>query len=403
MTLKSNGLTLIETIATLTIISLVVVGMVSVSSYLLNRSQIDVTNENINQLRRGISGNPVIVVNEARTSFGYLGDMGKLPTNLQDLWVKGSQPAFTFNTAKKAGAGWNGPYLEISPVELAAARGQDGWGNTLSYSTTSFTHPAVGATSLALLASLGPDLSLGTADDIGINFFEAEVNSRVQGYVKDAKGDVISGVGLTLNYPADGVLSTEVIYTDATGYYNAEDIPYGNRSITIEPMLVLATGTTVVSGSSNEDVKFTVKNYASANLNVASLILKYSISPTSKFKQILIGGTTVYNSTSPRFGVADPLDPPNGIIGTTTPLGAPKNVKGTGLSTESLPIRLQSSVTDVSDIVIGKVGKGGSLVIDFRDFYNEVDLIDNDVLGVNFEITLKNAAGDVVGVVAVTP
>ena len=144
-------------------------------------------------------------------------------------------------------------------------------------------------------------------------------------------------------------------------------------------------------------------NFASADLNVASLILKYSISPTSKFKQILIGGTTVYNSTTPRFGIPDLLDPPNGIIGTTTPLGTPKNVKGTGLSTESLPIRLQSSVTDVSDIVIGKVGKGGSLVIDFRDFYNEVDLIDNDVLGVNFEITLKNAAGDVVGVVAVTP
>lgn len=385
------------------IVSIVAVGLVSVSSYLLNMQQIETTNDNLTQLRRGISGNPVIVLNEARTSFGYLGDMGKLPTTLQDLWVKGTQPAFTFNSAKKAGAGWNGPYLDVIPAEFAAARALDGWGNSLSYSMTPSVHPAIGATSLTRLASLGPDLTPGTIDDISIHFFEGDVNSRVQGYVKDTNGDVVSGVGLTLNYPQNGVLAEQTVYTDGTGYYNLVDIPFGNRSITIKPMLVLAPGTTVVSGGSSEDMKFTVKNYAASDLSVASLTLKYSISPTSRFKQLLIGGTSVYNSTTPRFGAADPLDPPNGLIGSTAPLGSPKNVKGTGLTGESLPIRLQSAVTDVADILIGRVGRGGSLVIEFRDFYNEVDNVDNDVPGVNFEVTLKNASGDVVGVVAVTP
>ena len=116
---------------------------------------------------------------------------------------------------------------------------------------------------------------------------------------------------------------------------------------------------------------------------------------------MIVGGTTVYNNSNPRFGSADPLEPPNGIIGTVT--FASKNVKGTGVNEESIPIRLQSPVTDVAGLVVGKVGKGGSLVIEFRNFYNEVDNEDIDVLGVNFEVTLKNASGDVVGVIAVTP
>ena len=396
-----SGFTLIETVTTLAVVSLVAVSLVSVSSYLLTRQQIDTTGENLYQFRRAISGNPVIVINEARTSFGYLGDMGKLPESLDDLWVKGTQPPFIFNTAKKAGAGWNGPYLDVGAVQHASMLLRDGWGNALSYNPAVAFEPAFGATSLALLSSLGSDFTPGSSDDIGIRFFHADVFSRVQGYVKDAAGDTVSGVGLTLNYPADGVLSQQVISTDATGYYSASDIPFGNRSITIEPMLVLAPGTILVSGSASEDLKFTIKNYAAGDLGVASLTLKYSISPSSRFSQALVGGTTVYSNTNPRFGAADPLEPPNGIIGTVS--FAPKNVKGTGVNEESIPIRLQSPVTDVADLVVGKVGKGGSLVIEFRNFYNEVDSEDIDVLGVNFEITLKNSSAEVVGVIAVTP
>ncbi len=228
-----SGFTLIETVASLTVVSLVAVSMVSVSSYFLARRQIETTGDNIYQIRRAISGNPVIVSNEARTSFGYLGDMGKLPASLDDLWIKGTQPAFTFDTAKKAGAGWNGPYLDVGAIQHASGLLRDGWGNELSYTQDAVLEPVFGATSLAMLSSLGSDFSLGSGDDIGIRFFHAEVFSRAQGYAKDANGDTVSGVGLTLNYPVDGVLSQQVVYTDATGYYSVSGIPFGNRSITI--------------------------------------------------------------------------------------------------------------------------------------------------------------------------
>lgn len=388
------GFTLIETAGTLAIISLVAVGLVSLSNYVLNRTQIQFTNDRVNELRRAINGNPVIVVNEARTSFGYLGDMGNVPTSLQDLWVKGSQPAFTFDTAKKTGAGWNGPYLEVSPPELAAALAQDGWGNSLVYSTSSFVDSSFGATVWAKLFSLGPDLTTGTNDDIAINFFQSEVVSRVQGYVKDNNDTAVSGVGLTVNHSQNGSLTSQVVYTDATGYYSATNIPFGNRSITIEPMLVLAPGTTIVSGASNQHLKFTVKNYAANDVSVTSITVDYTIVPDAWFGTIKVGGTTVYNSTNPRFGDGDSVS------------FTQKTAAGTGLIAESVPIRIQSPVTDVADLKIGRVGKGGSLVIEFRDFYDlETGTGGNDVdvTGVNFQVTFKNASNQVVGTVAVKP
>jgi prepilin-type N-terminal cleavage/methylation domain-containing protein len=401
---RPQGFTLIETVATMAIISIVAVGLVSLSDFLLNKHQTETTTYNLNQLRRAIGGNPVIVVNEARTSFGYLGDMGRLPANLQDLWAKGSQPAFSFNSTKKAGAGWNGPYLEVGPAELASALAQDGWGNALNFNPNTHNDPVFGATVFAKLSSLGPDLALGTGDDIAINFFKADVLSRVQGYVKDISGNAVSGVGITLNYPDNGQLEEQQTYTDSAGYYFIDDVPFGNRSLTVQPKIVLAPGTVQISGPANQDLKFTVKNFDASEHNVASLTLAYEISPISRFEAVKVGGTTIYNSTNPRFGVtgSDPTRP-NLIVGTANISPAKTIKKGPGVSLESIPIRLQSAVTDVADLVVGKLGNGGTLVIEFTDFYDEETPGDMDVSGVNFEITLKNSANQVVGVIAVTP
>jgi hypothetical protein len=389
-----TGFTLVETVATLSIVALIAAGMVSLSAFLAEKEHAETTRDHLNELRRAIAGNPVIVVNEARTSFGYLGDMGTLPASLEDLWVKGSQPGYTFSTAKKAGAGWNGPYLEITPAEFSSAPMRDGWGNSLQYSTSASVDDSVGAVALARLLSLGPDLAAGTADDVKLNFFESETVSRVQGFVKDVNDNGVSGVALTLNYPQNGALATQLVNTDASGYYSASNVPFGNRSITMEPMLVLAAGSTVVSGASDQHVKFTVKNYAAANIGVTSLSLTYTIEPNAWFGQIRVDGTTVFDSSSPRFGSGDTVS------------FAQKTAKGTGLNAESIPIRIQSPITDVADLTIGKVGAGGSLIIEFRAF-NDVESGGGgsavDVSGVNFEVTLRNSFNEVIGVVAVTP
>jgi type II secretory pathway pseudopilin PulG len=370
------GFTLIESVATLSIVTAVLVGLVSVASGVLNTRQVQTTMDRMNEIRRAIAGNPVIVVNEARTSFGYLGDMGVLPTQLSDLWKKptGAQ-SFTFNSAKKTGAGWNGPYLELSVIETASALGLDGWG-------TSFGYPVIAGTTtdgtfsalvIKQLRSLGPNLQLDSAtgaDDLTINFFKAEVLSRVQGYVRDSAGNGVSGVEVTVNYPQDGVLVPSGptdprgrATTEPTGFYAIEDIPFGNRSITIVPKLVLAPGTIVVSGNANQNLEFTIKNFSAADVSIAYVVIEV-IQPLAYFRELKLGNTSVYSSTTARLGQVGSVPAAQSQV-TVSPA---EPVTGTQQLAESIPIRIQSPITDVSDLVIGDIGRGGSLVVQMNDF-----------------------------------
>ncbi len=143
-----RGFSLVETAATLAIVSILTAGMASVASSAMVMMQDEITSDRLRGLQRAILGDPVIVVNETRTAFGYVGDMGNLPTSLEDLWTKGTQPAFSFDTIKKTGAGWNGPYTQTDTVETLDSLMQDGYGNSLFYSPVPFTDPTFGADAL---------------------------------------------------------------------------------------------------------------------------------------------------------------------------------------------------------------------------------------------------------------
>ena len=395
---RQLGFTLIETVATLTIISLVAVNLVTLSDYLLNHRQRQTTIDRMNELRRAINGSPAIISGEARISFGYLGDMGVLPGNLQDLWVKGSQPSFTFDGVKKTGAGWNGPYLEVGNTPFSQGLALDGWGNAFDYSTVSFNDIAFGATAFGKLVSMGRDVTPGGDDDIAMNFFQAETVSQVQGYVKDSQGNMVPGVGITINYPVDGILSSQMIYADGDAHYVATGIPFGNRSITINPLLVVAQGTVQKSGSFSDgyrDLQFKLKNFSSDDISVAKLSLSYSVSPSAWFTEIDVANKKVwkYPPQPARFGNGDSVN------------FATQTVNGTGANLESFPIRVQSFVTDVPDLGIGNVGKGGLLQIDFKGFNTAQTGAgsDADVSGIDFQVIFYDASNKIVGTIVITP
>jgi hypothetical protein len=380
--LRQSGMTLLEASATIAIVSIISVGLVTIGDRLASDRQIAATQDSMNELRRAISGNPVIVVNEGRTAFGYVGDMGNLPSSLEDLWVKGTQPAFSFDTAKKTGAGWNGPYLDVPIAEFAPAAAYDGWGNRFAYSNTSFTETTFGTTALGQLVSYGRNFVSGGGDDLTTAFFQSETVSRVQGYVKDTDGESVAGVLVTVNYPSGGTLTSSATTSDTVGYYALTNIPYGNRSITIEPKLVVVPGTVVASGPANDDLAFTVKNYSAADISLTSIKIAYTISPAAYFDQIRIGNTIVFSNTAPRYT-------PGSTVTFST-----QTISGTGSIAESLPVRLQSAVTDVEDLIVGNIGRGGELAIQCNNF---TDVLSGngtsvDVTGVNFEFTFSDGS-----------
>lgn len=377
-----KGFTLIEVIVILAVLGTLAGAMLPFYFYTVNKQREERTTDELDNLRIAATGNPVIIINEARTQFGYVGDMGALPGSIEDLYKKGTQPALSFDSTKKVGAGWNGPYIVPKIVRDLETLKTDKFGNDYEYTTTPFTEPTTGATVEGRIRSKGKDGTSGTDDDLSLEFFKSHLKSKVFGFIKDELGGGVGGVVVTLNFPLNGVLSSTNTTTDDTGLYTFDDVTYGNRSISLNPKLVLAAGSERVFGTNMQNIEFTITNFSSSNIAITSFKAVYSIEPPAFYESLKIGTTTVYNSTTPRLASGD-----------TVTFSAITVAAGSGAS-EAVPIRIQAPVTEVADTNLGVLGRGASIKIEmgpFKDVQTGTANIVN-MSGVPMEITFSDGS-----------
>ncbi len=85
------------------------------------------TKKEMEQLAFAIAGNPSLISGGSRTDFGYVGDVGALPSSLDDL----VQNPGGYST-------WNGPYIHDDFYNsISASENEfkfDGWGTAYTYS-----------------------------------------------------------------------------------------------------------------------------------------------------------------------------------------------------------------------------------------------------------------------------
>lgn len=382
---KKWGFTLTEIIIVLAIIGLLGAIITPLAIQTLNNKRAVVTIGKLKEFKKAVIGDPRIIANEVRTNFGYIGDMGSLPSTLDNLYIKGTQPDFTLDSAKKTGAGWSGPYIDPSLLENLASLKKDGYGNDFTYSTTEFTDPTVGATVSANIVSNGQNRSPGGGDDISINIYKGEAFSTVIGYVTDEGGFRIPSVPVKINYPSAGSLTQALTITDSSGLYTFNNIPYGNRSISVEPGISYSPGSALTSGANNQNVEFKVTNFSASNISITSFTAVYTVTPTAYYEQLKIGGIVVYDSDSPRKGSGD----------TTT--FAPITIAGSGadVSGQTFTIRVQSPLTRVADLNVGKAAaKGGTIKIEMNRFKDAVTgaAATVSMKGVTFECTFSDGS-----------
>lgn len=380
---QRRGFTLLEVVVVLAVLAILAAFITPQAYQIFARSQEKETILKLENLKKAILGDPTIIMNEARTSFGYLGDMGVLPPTLDDLVKKGTQPNYTYDSTLRIGTGWNGPYTEIGTSEDQSGFTLDRWGNALVYDTTQQADPATGATSVGRVISPGPDKTQGTSDDIVINIFLNESFSKIVGFVKDASGNPFPGVVVTMNYPQNGALLKSSMITDAGGYYSFAQVPYGNRSVTLDPKLVYALGSAATSPAGTQDnVSFKVTNYSAQDVTVTSLKAIYSVTPPAYYEKVKAGGQTVWSYSTNRAA--------SGTIVTF----AAQTVAAGGTISESVVLRVQAPVTEVPELYIGRIGKGASLTIDLFDFRNAQTGTASPVAmtGVSFEVQFSDGS-----------
>ncbi len=174
----------------------------------LEGARYDATKAEMEALAHGIAGDPNLYGRGARTDFGYVGDVGALPPNLDAL---AANPGY---------ATWHGPYIR---GDFATADFKnDGWNSAYLFQDT-------------LLRSTGSGTNI---DKIFASSRAMLLSNTVIGYIYDADhtipGQYKDSLSIILSYPnGTGGMATSSATPDAGGHFSYSGIPVGNHRIRV--------------------------------------------------------------------------------------------------------------------------------------------------------------------------
>ncbi|HHT9135294.1 MAG TPA: hypothetical protein ACFYD2_10365, partial [Candidatus Avalokitesvara rifleensis] len=328
------------------------------SSQLLNVSRERLSRDELADVKQAMTGNPKLIINDGRADFGYIGNMGGLPSSLEGLYKKGSQPAFTFDITKKVGAGWKGPYIAPLIIENIDSLKQDPFGNDYVYSTTQYTR-ADGEVVVAKITSKGEDGAEGNSDDRFVEVLKREVFGTVTGKVLTPAGGAVKDTSVVLNTPGNGVLAQKTATTDVNGAYSFSNVTFGLRSIQIAPKLSYVDGTAEAVSVANDDLDFKIINMGENAITLNSLKAEYT--GTMFYERIIWGTAIVWRYDTDGGGV-------RGASGETKTWSASKTINGTGKPSKSIILRVEESSTTAPTITLK--GTGDTKFITLLNFTN---------------------------------
>jgi prepilin-type N-terminal cleavage/methylation domain-containing protein len=235
--MRSRGFTLLELVVVIAVIGILVAAVTPSVVQRIMDGRIEATRAEAQSIYDGMIGKP------GDGSFGFVGDLGRLPASFSELAQRGSLPVYTTSTTRGVGMGWRGPYVNI--------------GSTANdYLTDAFGRAYTGAAS-GQVRSAGPDGVSGNADDIVYPPAAPTIRGTVNATVKTITGGktVVDPAGYRVDlFYANG--GAEASLADAAAPFSFSNVPMGVHAIrvvrTVNPQAgaVVAQDTIVVRPSS---------------------------------------------------------------------------------------------------------------------------------------------------------
>jgi len=209
---KSNkfGFTLIELVLVIVLIGVVATIATRKMSASIETAKYEQTKKELDQLAWAIVGNPNVYVNGARTDFGYVGDVGAIPPNLDAL-------------AQNPGgyATWDGPYMATG-FESDGFK-KDAWSVSYVYTDTLIRSTGSGSNIDKLIANSSADL----------------LNNMVEGFAVDASYNMPGAtykdsLVIRMTYPnGSGGITTASTNPDAKGNFSFSNVPIGSHTLSV--------------------------------------------------------------------------------------------------------------------------------------------------------------------------
>jgi type II secretory pathway pseudopilin PulG len=206
---NTQGFTLVELVIIILLIGIVAALAVREIGTSLETAKYEHTKKELEQLAYAIAGNPSLYNDGARIDFGYVGDVGSMPPNLDAL----VQNPGGYST-------WQGPYITTG---LAGGDfKKDAWNTPYVYTDTLLRSTGSGTNIDKLIANSTADLLANT----------------VEGYIVDADrqvpGSNNDSIKVSITYPnGSGGYTTSSQTPSAKGNFAFSNIPIGNQTLRV--------------------------------------------------------------------------------------------------------------------------------------------------------------------------
>lgn len=207
---NERGITLMEVVAVIAILG-ILMGVASVKlDDAIESAKFEATRSEMEAIAHGIIGNPDIFDEGSRSDFGYVGDIGAMPPDLDALH---SNPG-GYST-------WDGPYIENAADDYGYRA--DSWGTSYVLIDT-------------LLRSTGSGSNL---DKVFAVSTSALLSNLVTGVVLDASGQppqlsYVDSVLVMLSYPdGGGGMNNSATNPNPDGSFLFSNIPIGNHTLRV--------------------------------------------------------------------------------------------------------------------------------------------------------------------------
>lgn len=303
---RRTGFSLMEVVVVLAVLGALAAMIVPLSYQLRSAQRERETRTLLENLKQAmVGGDPATRMGEERL-FGFLGDMGRLPDTLAELWERGTLPQYTIDSETRLGAGWRGPYAWPGFEQDVADRTKDPFGRALRYSSADSTTPD-GRLLDGVLQSAGEDGEFGTSDDVTVPILKDETRAALLvGFVADSSGAAQAGVNVQVTFRRNGLLVDTVVVTSAQGRYELANIPFGQVRIA-----ALASGpsggpggiqfvpnSVSTDGEGHRNVRLQIFNASATPRTINSLrVIFPKDRPQSRFFRIELGGVNLVDRT----------------------------------------------------------------------------------------------------------
>jgi prepilin-type N-terminal cleavage/methylation domain-containing protein len=210
---NSCGFTLIEVVMVIIVIGIVgAMALNTMKVSLDDKRRID-TKREMETLARAIVGDPALTQGGTRSDFGYVGDIGAFPPNIQALYQNPGGYAT-----------WDGPYLPAGFTRDTADFKIDEWGTVYSYGGgITITSTGGGSTLTRKIADATSDYLVNT-----LNGTIRDVNDSAPGPIYKDSVDIVMTIP-----NGGGSITSRTCSPDSFGAFTLDSLPAGVHPLRI--------------------------------------------------------------------------------------------------------------------------------------------------------------------------